>query len=337
MRHSLLALLLIAGAGGCANLEARKVPLDKRLEGRDHHIGGFRYYLSRPYLVVNERICVTKVQEEATLGELQPNPDPASTTPAFILKGMTPTGGTIYYTLDGQTWGHALPEGVAFKATPFEAVQPKAKAKLPDLKGDDKKTPEKKIDDKKPDPAVKEEPKIIPPKKLPDGVTELPAYSTKYRVSQGYAEDTGTAAPALQIIHLPDFEEQMAVKSVNVLSKSKFSLVFADGWQLRLVKGKHDSTEVPVAILDLIRSAISAAADVEEQRLKTRPQPKTKEELAHEVRLTRVLITRCTFIEPGVYRLQKPAEMAEPCSGLGLLGDLGIPLQSDVRVHLLGE
>ena len=37
---------------GCAGLEAHRVPLPKRMSGEDAHIHGFRYYLSRPYLVV---------------------------------------------------------------------------------------------------------------------------------------------------------------------------------------------------------------------------------------------------------------------------------------------
>src|SRR5438067_10613786 len=53
------AALLLAG---CANLVVRKVPLDKRLSHADHHVDGFRYYLSRPYVLVLEPIPLTQTQ-----------------------------------------------------------------------------------------------------------------------------------------------------------------------------------------------------------------------------------------------------------------------------------
>src|SRR5262249_11116543 len=52
------AVFALALLAGCANLTARKVPLDARLSGKDRKYNGFRYYLPRPYLVVSERVCV---------------------------------------------------------------------------------------------------------------------------------------------------------------------------------------------------------------------------------------------------------------------------------------
>src|SRR5262249_16512310 len=42
------AVFALALLAGCANLTARKVPLDARLSGKDRKSNGFRYYLPRP-------------------------------------------------------------------------------------------------------------------------------------------------------------------------------------------------------------------------------------------------------------------------------------------------
>ena len=58
LRIGLAAAVVVAvtGATGCSNLVVKKVPLDKRIEGRDDHVKGFRYYLNRPYLAVNDKV-----------------------------------------------------------------------------------------------------------------------------------------------------------------------------------------------------------------------------------------------------------------------------------------
>src|SRR5207253_114500 len=71
----------------------------------------------------------------------------------------------------------------------------------------------------------------------------------------------------VQVVYLPDFEEQMSVEHVSVLSKSKIGLAFRDGWQLRSVTGNFDATDVPVQILKTVQNAIKAAGAVEGKRL----------------------------------------------------------------------
>lgn len=333
MRALGIGLMLLASTG-CAGLEARKVSLDKRLAGADTHVQGFRYYLSRPYLVVNERICVTKMHEETVLGELGPRADAAA--PEMVLKGMDSEGRDIFFDLTGKPL--LIPEGRSFEPVRFEAVIQRVPKKDTNKEPDEK--PEKApLNEKEKTVQDKLKPKLDFPPTIPtQGKPSI--YSPKVLATPGTRETTDPPpVPKLEIIHLPDFEEQMAVKSVNFLSKSKFSMIFADGWQLESVKGNHDSTAIPSAILDLVKSAISAATEVQEQRIKKGPaNGGNRDSGTQNIRLTHVLITRCTYIEPGVYRLQKPSEMGGRCAGgLGLLADLGIPLRGDTRVHLMGE
>src|SRR5262249_10535158 len=143
---------------------------------------------------------------------------------------------------------------------------------------------------------------------------------------------------SLRVVHLPDFEQQMAVKSCNLLSKSTFSLGFRDGWQLYAVGATHDSTEVPIAILNTIRTAIGAIGEVESKRVqRVAPRgPGSKEFDERHVKPTRVLITHTLAIEPGMYRLQKPSEMGcKPAEGQGLLADMGVPVLHEVKVQIL--
>src|SRR5262249_16381422 len=44
---------------GCAELRVHKVTLERRACQTDHQIKGFRYYLSRPYVVVKKRVPVS--------------------------------------------------------------------------------------------------------------------------------------------------------------------------------------------------------------------------------------------------------------------------------------
>src|SRR5262249_50472541 len=49
-------------AAGCADLVVRKVPVDQRAVGADDHVDGFRYYLSRPHVLVKEKIEVSRTE-----------------------------------------------------------------------------------------------------------------------------------------------------------------------------------------------------------------------------------------------------------------------------------
>jgi hypothetical protein len=59
----------------------------------------------------------------------------------------------------------------------------------------------------------------------------------------------------IQIIFLPDMDEQYAIRSENFVSKSDFSLQFRNGWELTDVSGNHDSTPVALELIKTINAA----------------------------------------------------------------------------------
>src|SRR5205823_2203529 len=63
----------------------------------------------------------------------------------------------------------------------------------------------------------------------------------------------------IQILFLPDMDEQYAIQSKNVFSKSSFGLQFRHGWELTDVSGNHDSTPVALELFATINSAVDAA------------------------------------------------------------------------------
>src|ERR1700687_529551 len=62
-----LAACCLPAALGCGGLEARRGPVEKRLAGKDTCYDGFRYYLSRPYLVVSARVDVVTTTQKARI------------------------------------------------------------------------------------------------------------------------------------------------------------------------------------------------------------------------------------------------------------------------------
>ena len=62
------AVALLAGTlTGCANVKVEKVDLQKRIDGQDQCVKGFRYYLTRPYLVVGCRVTVSTTYIPASI------------------------------------------------------------------------------------------------------------------------------------------------------------------------------------------------------------------------------------------------------------------------------
>lgn len=59
LSRSVAAVVAAGTATGCANVKVEKVSVADRAEGRDDHVNGFRYYLTRPYLMVAKRVPVT--------------------------------------------------------------------------------------------------------------------------------------------------------------------------------------------------------------------------------------------------------------------------------------
>lgn len=356
-----LAMAVVAAAG-CSGLEAQRVPLSKRLEGKDDCVHGFRYYLSRPYLVVSKPVEVATGDTLAILTEVSDEPG------TFYLAGKNAEGRKVLF----DTAGHPLPPtdaaylrvlkpvsleaaGIALSITPQApaTVKEKEKEKEKEKKDNLPVAPEPKPSPSTPGPKPSLDP-INPGSahQLNAAARDATRFGVRADPAGGSKEDPPADPPkaaeepdyGMKIIYLPDFEEQMAVRHHNFAAKADIHLSFADGWQLRTVNGSFDSTDLPIKILDTIRKAISAAGAVETKRLQLLGGGETAADPANDLAAfdqvavvvpVRVRVRHSRYIEPGLYRLQKPGEAAGAGCGAGLLADLGVPVIDEVKVLLV--
>jgi hypothetical protein len=157
----------------------------------------------------------------------------------------------------------------------------------------------------------------------------------------------------MDVVYLPDLDEQYVIKSKNLVSKSAFSLAFKNGSELVEVQGEHDSTVLAVSILQQIQNAISAATGAAQQQNQQQSKSSSSNQgsttgkgASHLVRdLTSPTNTKrpeiyqlkeTTVIQPGVYRLNKPWEIADgpgaPPVGCGLLARIGLPITTSIDI-----
>ncbi|GAC1463480.1 MAG: hypothetical protein NVSMB9_01030 [Isosphaeraceae bacterium] len=109
MRGRCIAMtVLVASATSCANVHVKKVSLDKRIENKDNHVHGFRYYVSRPYVVVDMAIPVATTQWMARLVRVTPKRVGVVKPPwwddkkeeMFMLQGLAPEVGNEHFLYD---------------------------------------------------------------------------------------------------------------------------------------------------------------------------------------------------------------------------------------------
>lgn len=316
-RPIFLALVALSFVG-CADLSVKKVSLKRRLEGRDGCVDGFRYYLPRPHFVVTKSVTVDFEFHVGTLGCFEKSgPAPAQ---VVVLAVPSPDGRVDYY----DSRGEIIPvERGVHVFTPLMAKT---------AGGGMSSLPQNRIV-----PANMQAPVF--------GEDSLPTASP-FSLADQLKDADGSAVAAIEVVMLPDFEHQMAIQDRNFAAKSKFSLDFEQGWQLKSVKGRFDSTDVPVRALQVLANAIGARADVKAEELQAAgranqgagsqdaaPQPiETKR--AGEV--MRGVLVRRQFIPPGMYRMMKAKEIPPNCqSPCGYLSELGLPTESEVSLYRL--
>lgn len=290
--------LLAAVAPGCSNLVVHKVPLDERAEGRDHQ-QGFRYYLPRPYVAVHDKVLVS---ERRTLVVLNPSTD----TVCFIegeRKGTEVALAKLPVADAGGKVRSVTPEEFARIREGLAAQAPVRPAAATDS-----------TSGLQPDTNTL----AVPAK---DNIATAPA---------------ATLAGKIQIVYLPDMDEQYAVKSRNILAKTAFRLNFKDGFDLVHAGGDHDSTTVAVELLNTVQSAIQAAQTVGSAGI-ARQGRILKGGDGAKLSLNENLIwtlVETTSLKPGLYRLNKPWESQDGPRpvGCGLLAHLGLPTVVDVAL-----
>jgi hypothetical protein len=297
-----LTPLVAVALAGCANIHAKKVPIEDRIAGTDDQ-KGFRYYLSRPYVVVAKAVPIATEVEEAELVQLR---------------------------------NAAGVEMMGLKSTICLPGQP-GRPRLYDRSGNPLNSEEWSLVRTFTNKAANVGPPANPPKAaLGPPVSEDLAANRP--TGPGGTDDV----PGIQVVMLPDFEEQMAIRDRNFAAKSAYDLHFTDGWQLDSVNGAWNSTELPVRILQSIGKVIRVAEALQLQALQA-PAASFAAPTAHAQNFAGrpiiVNITRRYYLEPGIYRVQKswekhPAECTTVGAAAGLLTDLGLEVRQAVQIDL---
>lgn len=338
MRRRLLLLVLAAlPAAGCANLVVHKVPVDQRVAGADDHVDGFRYYLSRPHVLVKEKIEVSRTESLVLIEK----------------------GGAVQF-LDGAGAGKTVPLDQLTTTNPGTgATQRVSEAELEAMRNLIKTRPEPVNNPSSTDADVRPAALAAP---LPDDsvtafATAGPAWPTDARPALLPSPRAASPTPeppatdrksaqltgAIQIVFLPDMDEQYAIHSRNFVSKTSFTLKFRDGWGLSDVYGDHDSTPVALELFNVIDQAIDTAKTLALAQMKKDADGGGKgfrEEFspqtfpaANEVNIYKLV--QITYIKPGLYRLNKPWEAGEPKpTGCGFLTKLGLETVTIAELRL---
>ncbi|WP_254508421.1 hypothetical protein [Anatilimnocola floriformis] len=311
--------------------------MQHRLAGVDKQ-KGFRYYLSRPYIVVSKRILVHQDVLPGVLLQRDKSKDPmpmAGQVPAddvtadFAVRLILADGSQRTVDLAGhdnpaaKDWEPANLSAAMGMASIYGAEIPVSFAAQGDLE-------------------------YLEFYRLQDFRADRQALTVAETLQKEILKTDGKieedpAIPSFQVAHLPDFEEQMAVKHHAFLSTNKFSMLFRDGWQLDSLKSNSDTTEVPIAILKTLQKAIGAASSFEQERLKrvAEIQGKGGENKDGGSNGAAALVPQRMagvvryYIEPGMYRVNKESERTpgldeeSPC---GLLTSFGLPIATDTEI-----
>jgi hypothetical protein len=410
--------LTVAGAvvnagSGCSNIHVKKVPVEKRIAGKDHHVKGFRYYVARPYIVVKKRLPVVKQTWQTKLVMVKyVGQTPIQPTPEYALLGLTPEPGHdgfgLYdlsgHPLEWSEWqvgpavtskqASAQPSGGqgGGAQTPVTTTPPAAGTAAPVsgtttvITGVGRITTVTTTTGGAPGagtpgtPAAPGSSAPVPPRvgagrpgNAPadigaPGDTSLSGVLPVPGVMAGGAPAGQTPAPAadpnpakpadatptdaIQVVNLPDFEEQFAIRNSNFAAEGKYDLHFTDGWSLDSMTGEWNATQVPVRILQSIQNAIGALSQFEQKSIPAlrqapaAPAPAAPKDKFAETPVPseiRFEITREYAIEPGIYRVQKswerlpagPPDALSQEAAFGLLKDLGLPVVESNSVKKL--
>jgi hypothetical protein len=322
-----------------SGLEVSKVPLHQRLNNSDHCVEGFRYYLTRPYVTVNRRLEVARSFELCAIDNSGRYKNELGQEVEGVLRSLDSETMRLFK-LNGEALS---PEAVSFVGNAKARATIQASSRKPivaddeELKNEVKKIAQLatlingKIENIIQESDGDETPAVASTATVPEKI--------EVKVIQETKSSGGGAIPsAIQVVYLPDFEEQMAIKHKNRLSSSKFSLDFNNGSQLSTVAGSFNSAEVPIKIAQTISTAIESAAAIASSALTTLPIVPEGAFAKNLAGKNLAIISTTTFIEPGMYRLQKQSEMQHsPTAGQSYLTELGLAPSADVQVHLISE
>jgi hypothetical protein len=353
---------LVAGSllalAGCAQMNVTKVNPAEHAADADEHVKGFRYYLSRPYVVVKQPIPVSTevsllvlkaadfdnvgkevygaalksgIQSQQTVSRVNPNTgvlEPVGAAEWALLRQAVVDG--VRSVPPGTAVAGAVPGGIQQVGATVPAANSRSVSTG---------VSELFIDSPVDDPAT------ISAQRASNQLAQSSSSRDALKDPQEVADNTTKTVDLtgkIDIVFLPDFDEQYAVHNKNCLAKSSYSMKFKDGWQLVGVNGEFDSTTVALELLNTIDGAINTAKSIATAGLDTQasiaaarvragaPNGKQGENVYVfcEVRRTKT-------IPPGLYRLNKPWEMTEMARpvGCGLLVSMGFRTVETVSVR----
>lgn len=347
MLRCLFACLLAFGLCGCASMQVNKITQCDRMTGAEDHIKGFRYYLARPYVVVKKRVEVSRQVSLIAIDTRH-----ASWAKSFVQKyDQNPADALALvphqYVKRCESTSEAFE---AVSAAEWEAMKNQLRPATAEV-AQASHTAAEKVNrstlSHANNAAAMPTATSVP---LYAQVSENTAnYENESRPNQPLkdAECQTLAGPSvtlsgdIDVVFLPDMDEQYAVHNRNFLSKSSYNLQFKDGWQLAAVNGEFDSTTVAIEVLNTIDSAVQAAKTVATARLPLRyPKPPAKAPADNAALLPDpehpVIFLEAetiTYLRPGIYRVNKPWEMEGGVpNGHGLLAQMGLPTVTDSTV-----
>lgn len=223
-----LAVLAFSVCAGCAWQTAEKVRVN------DYDTKGIRYWLSKPYLFVNERVLIAELQHVYLQEGDQLIPVAHCDSRCEQIPGNE-SEINVKKSEDGNKNGDRGGHDVAL----IEESQ----------MGDD---------NDKGDIAGKP-------------VTPPPSTNTKpSKPSTGSSSGSPSNSGAkVTIAWLPDYCEQYAYRSRSFLAKSKVTISLADGWKLESAEADTDSTAVVSKLIDFFGTRVQAKEETERTQITT--------------------------------------------------------------------
>ena len=301
---------------GCASVRVRKVPspmnyshwTDKQQRKADR-MEGIRYYLPRPHINVHESfpIRADHMLVNGTVsadGKYVVLDQPHSNAPLAHLMSTDPKGGTI------PSSAIAAPSAESLGNLAQSLVAAQSKSGTPKEETPNNNTPST---HETPSPPAAETASSSAP------VTGIERREvTNDNGAYAYQPMRGN----MDIVYLPDFDEQYVVKGKSGLGNANFSVKLGQGWSLQGFNSESDNSELNKRIFDTIDSGIELAKAAAKAAVGVPPvslpdggigtiKPQGKSignDQAPGTRVT-VRVTRIYYAAKGLYPVIKPREL----------------------------
>lgn len=306
-----IAVALSATLISCASVEVRKIPdptsYEKRLgqrlaKRRVERIKGFRYYLPRPYVVVKKTFPVAVENDFFITGTydnrgLLVNVSPLTDEQNAVLANFG--SATAQMDKSGNLKLSLNPGSILFEGPPPGGQQP-------------------------------------PPAGGQGGTKQAgPPENDKSNAQQPAASGTNPVRlnDFFDVVHLPDFQEQYAVRTRSGLGSQKMTLNLQNGWMLTSFTEEIDNTQIlktfekVIPLIEAIAtgglSKVAGAAGGgggapgQGKTLAEALAPSSQDEAASPKQSIMLRIREVSEALPGLYPILKPQEITEVPENLG--------------------